>query len=497
MRANLLSLQSTQSLLDQTQLRLATGNKVNSALDNPVNFFAAQGLNNRASDLSALLDGMGQSIQVLKTTDQAITSLTKYVNQLKSIANSAKGALGNATSSQSVTGDLSLTALQQDDLTAAVHSLTGGVQNLNATDDLENNLSLTVGTEISFTHGSDTPVTYTVASGDTVQDMIDAVNTAAAGTFTLSLSNDGEIVVTSSDTDDVAITDDNSNADIGLLGIDDGSGGNGTTAAGAASFADGDDFTITVAGGSPISVTITAGMSAQDLVDAINTAGAGAFTASLEDDEDNAGQVFLKISGSGTDALTIADGGQGTAASTFGVDGTTTLTQNLDAVEALQNSYANVIAQITQTAKDASYQGSNLIDGASADLTVQVNERSSTPISVANQDLTAVSGLGLTATVTWTTTTAIDATIAKVSEALDTLRSASNSFANNLSLLQTRQDFTKNLVATLTDGASQLTIADKNEEGANLLALQTSQQLGIQALALSSQANQSVLRLFS
>ena len=90
----------------------------------------------------------------------------------------------------------------------------------------------------------------------------------------------------------------------------------------------------------------------------------------------------------------------------------------------------------------------------------------------------------------------IQTSLDQVATALNTIRSQSQTFGNNLSVIQTRQDFTKNLVDILKTGSDQLVLADKNEEGANLLALQTAQQLGIQALALASQANQSVLRLF-
>src|SRR5471032_925566 len=88
-RQNLLSLQSTADLLSTTQNRLATGNKVNSALDNPTNFFTAQSLNNRASDISNLLDSIGNGVQVLQAADTGITSLQKLVDTAKSIANQA------------------------------------------------------------------------------------------------------------------------------------------------------------------------------------------------------------------------------------------------------------------------------------------------------------------------------------------------------------------------------------------------------------------------
>ena len=88
-RQNLLSLQSTAELLATTQNRLSTGNKVNSALDNPTNYFTAQSLNSRASDISNLLDGIGNGVQVLQAANTGITSLQKLVDTAKSIANQA------------------------------------------------------------------------------------------------------------------------------------------------------------------------------------------------------------------------------------------------------------------------------------------------------------------------------------------------------------------------------------------------------------------------
>src|SRR3981081_1416823 len=86
-RQNLLSLQSTAELLSTTQNRLSTGKKVNTALDNPTNFFTAQGLDNRASDISNLLDGIGNGVQVLQAANTGLTSLQKLVDTAKSIAN--------------------------------------------------------------------------------------------------------------------------------------------------------------------------------------------------------------------------------------------------------------------------------------------------------------------------------------------------------------------------------------------------------------------------
>src|SRR6188472_961928 len=86
-RQNLLSLQSTADLLSTTQNRLATGKKVNSALDNPTNFFTAASLDNRASDINNLLDGISNGVQILQAANTGITSLQKLVDTAKSIAN--------------------------------------------------------------------------------------------------------------------------------------------------------------------------------------------------------------------------------------------------------------------------------------------------------------------------------------------------------------------------------------------------------------------------
>src|ERR1700694_2000849 len=85
-RQNLLSLQSTADLLATTQNRLSTGKKVNTALDNPTNFFTAQGLDNRANDISNLLDGISNGVQVLQAANTGITSLQKLVDTAKSSA---------------------------------------------------------------------------------------------------------------------------------------------------------------------------------------------------------------------------------------------------------------------------------------------------------------------------------------------------------------------------------------------------------------------------
>src|ERR1700754_3294091 len=112
-RQNLLSLQSTPDLLSTTQNRLATGNKVNSALDNPTNYFTAQSLDNRASDIGNLLDSIGNGVQVLQAANTGITSLQKLVDSAKSVANQVLQApVGYSQKSQvtSIALDSSVTA---------------------------------------------------------------------------------------------------------------------------------------------------------------------------------------------------------------------------------------------------------------------------------------------------------------------------------------------------------------------------------------------------
>jgi flagellin len=93
MRSNLLNLQLTSALQDRTQLRLSTGKKVNSAIDDAAAFFAAQAENSRAGDLSALKDSMNEAIQTLKAADAGISGITKLIEQAKGLIASARGAI--------------------------------------------------------------------------------------------------------------------------------------------------------------------------------------------------------------------------------------------------------------------------------------------------------------------------------------------------------------------------------------------------------------------
>jgi flagellin-like hook-associated protein FlgL len=136
----------------------------------------------------------------------------------------------------------------------------------------------------------------------------------------------------------------------------------------------------------------------------------------------------------------------------------------------------------------------NLLNGD--DLTVTFNEDGSSTL-----DITGVSfdsaGLGLSSlgTTAFDTDSSIDTVLGNLDTAISSLRSQASEFGSNLSIVETREDFTKSMINTLETGAANLTLADTNEEGANLLALQTRQSLSSTSLSLASQADQNVLRL--
>lgn len=278
MQANLFNLQATQKLMDQTQLRLSTGKKVNSALDDPINYFAALGHTQRASDLSMRKDEMSEAIQTVKAADKGIESITNLIQQAKTLAQSALSAATSAAAANYVT--------QFNEIRQQI-----------------NDLALDSGYKGSNLLTSDTNAELTVKFNE-------------AGTATLDLIGfDARIV-------------DNTNSEIyfGSVATSDWVTGDGT------------DFTI-------------------------------------------------------------------------------------------------------------------------------------------NQ-------------------TNIDADIDELDTAISTLRSESIELSNNLSIITQRQDFTDGMIQTLREGANNLTNADMNEEGANMLMLQTRQALGTTALVLASEAAQSVLRLF-
>jgi len=190
-----------------------------------------------------------------------------------------------------------------------------------------------------------------------------------------------------------------------------------------------------------------------------------------------------------------------------GVDGITALIQQAKGLiasaragdttqrAALATQYTALMTQIDQLAGDSGYKGTNLL-AAGSTLTVTMNENGTASVTITGFDASST-GLGLAAAANnWAADADINAAATALDTALNTLRNNASTLSSNNSVITTRQQFTSQMIATLNQGADNLTLADTNEEGANMLALQTRQQLGIQALSLSSQGQQSVLRLF-
>lgn len=368
MRSNLLSLQNTQSLMDTTQERLSTGKKVNSALDNPSSFYTAQSLTNRASDLSALLDSMGQGIQTIKAANEGIESITEFVQQAKSVANQARDEANKVASS----------------------------------------------------------------SG-----MYDSTKIEAATKFQLSVTYNGE-------TKSVEVT-----------------------APKAA------------ATGVEMAAKIQEELEKLTFGTLATALGSDVFEVTYEDD------AFKMTSANGEEAKISFEVGGAKMDATAG---------NANRVKAISQ-FNDILDQIDQLAKDSGYKGVNLLGGTDQSLTVIFNEDRSSNLTIQGVDA-STKGLDISRVTNWGSNTNIDASIEEVEDAINELRNMASEFGNNYSIVQNREDFTENLINVLEEGSDKLVLADMNEESANMLALQTRQQLGVNSLSLASQAAQAVLKLF-
>ena len=166
-----------------------------------------------------------------------------------------------------------------------------------------------------------------------------------------------------------------------------------------------------------------------------------------------------------------------------------------DARDSYVTQYNNLLDQLDTLAKDSSFNGINLLNGDT--LSILFNEKNTSRLDIAGTSTTS-SGLGLSDITAsdFADANAIGGVLSKIERASTVLASEASRLGSTLAVAQTRQDFTKQLINTLTTGADNLVNADLNEEGANLLALQTKQSLSQTSLSLASQADQSVLKLF-
>jgi flagellin len=166
----------------------------------------------------------------------------------------------------------------------------------------------------------------------------------------------------------------------------------------------------------------------------------------------------------------------------------------------LKTQFDAIRSQVATLAVDSKYGGKNLL-GADA-LQVEFDENGTNKLSVQGIDartagqITTSSTTNTIAVADFDSSTGMESAIVEIDNAVKTLRTEAQKLASSLSTISIREDFTNNMIDTLNTGADQLTLADMNEEGANMLMLQTRQQLGTTSLSMSSQAAQAVLRLF-
>ncbi len=501
-RQNLLSLQSTAQLLATTQNNLATGNKVNSALDNPTNFFTAQGLNNRASDISNLLDGIGNGVQVLQAANTGITSLQKLVDSAKSIANqvlqtsvgystkstvttaaltgaNASSLLGASTSA--VTG----TNVLNDNLTAAA-AITSSTKLSGTASSTSNDLAaasaftttdtLTVnGTTFTFIAGSTSSGT-SIGIGDTVGSLLSAIQTATG--VSASISATGAITLTPPASGLTLSGTTGTLAKLGLTAVGDGLAGQTLSIA-------------ATGGGTATSITFGVGSGKVNSLNDLNTALAA---NNLQASVDSTGKISI---------TTTNDAASFTIGAVSGGTAFTGLTANAPVADptsqatrsSLVAQYNNVLAQINTTAADASFNGINLLNGDTLKLTFNETGKSTLSITGVNFNSTGLGLSNLTSGTDFLDNSSANKVLNVLNNASSSLRSEASTLGSNLSIVQVRQDFNKNLINVLQTGSSNLTLADTNEQAANSQALSTRQSIAVSALSLANQSQASVLQL--
>jgi flagellin len=513
MRSNLLSLQGTVDLLNRTQSRLSSGKKVNSAIDNPVSYFASQALTARASVIDSLKDAMGQAVQTITAADKGITAITSMIEQAKGIAQSALSAAAGATTTLDGTTGVSVVG----DVTI---DLSGMTQAQTATVTFDLSATLTAGTSsvaigsstFTYTTGTLGSTNFTTAAGlaALISGITGYTATEDSGTITVVHAS-----ITTGAVTGAAIT--------GQTQVNEDVTGDSITLTGGTVLTAGINFTnastlvtaLTNAGYTEATATgdlVTASKATTTLLADITSTSLTVAQGTLESrsytvtDATNVAHTFAFTSGTDyTAGATSAGLSVGTALGTaignagLGVvtvsDATVTVVGASSDLTSLQTQYNTLLAQLDGVAADSGYKGKNLLNGdvmsvkfEGINLTVTGFNANSTSLPI---------GMSTTGTSMWTKgETFIDASVNQLDTAMTKLRSESSKLSGNLSIITVRQDFSTNMINTLTAGSDKLTLADANEEGANMLMLQTRQSLSTTALSLSAQAAQSVLKLF-
>ena len=501
-RQNLLSLQSTADLLSTTQNRLATGKKVNTALDNPTNFFTAASLDNRSSDISNLLDGIGNGVQVLQAANTGISSLQKLVDSAKSVANQVlQAAVGYSTKS-TITAAV-VTGATVDDLRGTPSAFTnatvtgtaiGGAAatttQLSAlTSAITTGDSLTInGKTIAFASSGGNVVAASGATLDlttaTVGDLLGAIDTIT-GAATASTLGATQLTLSTGTAQDLVIGGTAGTlTKLGLTAATTARSG-GTTALGG--------LTLTIgATGNGTATSITFGDGTSGTVKSLNDLNAALAANNLQASVSSAGVITITTTNDAASSQIGTVGGT-SAASGKAFNGAAGTVPVKDPAAQLVRSnlvaqYNNILDQITSTSQDSSFNGINLLNGDQLKLTFNETGTSTLKIQGVQFNAVGLSLTKLTAGTDFLDNTSANTAIKSLDTASSTLRTEASALGSNLSIVQIRQDFSKNLINVLQTGSSNLTLADTNEEAANSQALSTRQSIAVSALALANQS---------
>ena len=483
-RSSLLTLQNTSDLQSRVQERLATGRKVNSAIDNPTNFFTAAGLSRRANDLGGLLDAMANGVKTLEAADSGMKSITKVVETMRAYVQQArqdksfKGV--SYTMTPAASGNLSFSggAVGTSPISVAIPAPTGVVA------------ATLTGTGAGATLGG-APAAITIQAAGLNGGVAVSVGTLAAADTIAQAATKINAALDAATGGDGGVSVDGSS---GQLVFTSSSGNNITLA--------GDNATLVSAGFAAANRVSANGNVGQASIDTLVTTinGTSGLTDKIRASNDGG---KLRIENLSTESLSVV-GATATAVTGGTGSGNTTTVGGNDVRKNLIGQFNELRRQLDKIAGDANFNGINLLkadklkitfneDGTS-NITVQAKDTAGTVRGIST-DANSLN-IGAADATEFSDDNALDTRLDKLNDSLTTLQTQSSSFGASLATVQIRQEFTKSMIGTLQGGADNLTLADSNEEGANLLALNTRQQLAQTALSLASQASQAVLRLF-
>jgi flagellin len=348
------------------------------------------------------------------------------------------------------------------------------------------------GKTLTFTASGGATGANQIAIDDTAANLLTKIDGLSGGTG--STVTAGKVVLNTGTAKDLTITSSN-NAALTALGL-----GTSVSQARVPAPSPISGLTLTIGatgGGTATNITFgTAAGQISTLDDLNTTLAANNLQASL----DTTGKLTITTTNDAASANIGAIGGTAITGTTGQFNGQSVVNAVKDAGSqatraSLINQYNQVIDQITTTAQDSSFNGVNLLNNDTLKLTF--NETGKSQLSISGVSF-GPGGLGLSklaAGTDFTDNAATNKTISTLTTAATTLRSQASSFGSNLSVVQIRQDFSKSLINVLQTGASNLTLADTNEEAANSQALSTRQSIAVSSLALANTAQQGVLQL--